>query len=57
MPRIKQTVVRTFPKGYTNAIESLDQHLNNGWIVVMCNPFYCEGKTGNEYILQKEVED
>lgn len=53
----KQVCVRTFPNGYCTTTDILDKYLNDGYIVVMCNTFYArDGRTGNEYILEKEVD-
>ena len=53
----KQVVVRTYPNNYMITTNFLENYLNNGYIVVMCNPFYCGDKKGNEYILEKEIEE
>lgn len=54
----KQVVVRTYPNGYIHTTNFLEKYLNNGYIVVMCNPFDCSrGQHGNEYILEKEIEE
>lgn len=53
----KQVVVRTYPNNYTHTTSFLEMYLNNGYIVVMCNPFDCGDKKGNEYILEKEIEE
>ena len=52
----RQKVVRTYPKGYTNPTKVLDEALSQGWLVVMSNPFECDGgkQKGTEYILEKE---
>ncbi|GAQ18006.1 5,10-methylenetetrahydrofolate reductase [Oceanobacillus picturae] len=53
----QQTTVRTYPKNFTNATTPLHQALNNGWVVVMSNPFDCgNGQQGTEYILEKDVD-
>lgn len=54
----KQKVVRTAPTeiGYwyqKDRMKYLEDALNNGYVVVMCNPI---GKD-LEYILEKEVEE
>lgn len=50
----KQKVVRTYPKGLTNPTTALNEALENGWKVVMSNPFDCgNGQKGTEYILEK----
>lgn len=61
---LKQCVVRTgfkdIPYGYAHAIDALEEKLNEGYIVSMCNKIvYKDGKGGEylEYILQKEVEE
>ena len=54
----KQVCVRTYPNTYIDSTNNLDEHLKQGYIVVMCNPFRTKnGMTGNEYILEKEVPD
>lgn len=53
----KQVVVRTYPTSYFNPTKLLGEYLKKGYIVVMCNPFYCDSKTGNEYILEKDFEE
>jgi len=50
----KQCVVRTYPMGWTNTTEHLEQKLADGYIVVMANPFDTKGKQGMEYILEKK---
>lgn len=55
---IKQCVVRTAPEDIgvwydKKRMQHLEEKLNKGWIVIMCNPI---GKN-LEYILQKEVKD
>jgi len=50
----KQYVVRTYPTGWTNTTERLEQKLADGYIVVMANPFDAKGKQGMEYILEKK---
>jgi hypothetical protein len=51
----QQKVVRTYPKNFTNATTLLKRALNDGWVVVMSNPFDCgKGQTGTEYILEKK---
>lgn len=53
----KQVCVRTYPMGYTTTTEYLERYLEKGYIVVMANTFYAKnGFTGNEYILEKEVD-
>lgn len=54
----KQVVVRTYPNNYIpTTTQRLERYLSEGYIVVMCNQFHCDGKFGNEYILEKEVEE
>ncbi|MFF2886699.1 hypothetical protein [Paenibacillus sp. NPDC057967] len=50
----RQRVVRTYPKGFTNPTAALSTALNEGWIVIISNPFDCgNGQIGTEYILEK----
>lgn len=52
----QQKVVRTYPKGWTNPTKALSDALNDGWVVVMSNPFDCGKDTkGTEYILEKVI--
>lgn len=51
----KQMVVRTYPKGYINATKALNDAFNDGFVVVMSNPFDCDnGTKGTEYILENK---
>lgn len=51
----KQVCVRTYPNNFTSTTESLDELLNSGYTVVMCNTFEANrDQKGNEYILEKE---
>ncbi|MRX70860.1 hypothetical protein GJU40_01595 [Bacillus lacus] len=53
-----QKVVRTFPKSWTNSTKKLTEALDQGWIVVMSNPFDCgDGTKGMEYILEKVMNE
>lgn len=50
----KQKVVRTYPNGYSRTTSMLEEALDNGWVVVMSNPFDCGNDyKGTEYILEK----
>ncbi|WP_161598856.1 hypothetical protein [Bacillus mesophilum] len=50
----QQKVVRTYPDGWINSTKALTVALNDGWVVVMSNPFDCgNGKKGTEYILER----
>ena len=50
----QQKTVRTYPTGFINPTKALNEALNDGWKVIMSNPFNCgNGKTGTEYILEK----
>lgn len=50
----QQKVVRTYPKNFTNNTKALTEALENGWKVLMSNPFDCgNGQQGTEYILEK----
>lgn len=52
---MKQTVIRTYPKTYSNPTKALSEALNEGWRVTHTNPFDCGyGLKGTEYILEKE---
>lgn len=55
----KQICIRTFPSSFINPTKTLNEYLQKGYIVVMCNPFSAEKPNayGNEYILEKEVAD
>jgi len=54
--RLKNCVVRTYGKGYSNPTENLSRKLIDGWIVKGCTPIMrADGKTEYiEYILEKE---
>lgn len=47
-----QRVVRTYPRGFTVTTGDLNNYLEHGYCVVMCN------KIGEclEYIVEKEIE-
>lgn len=50
-----QRIARTFPHGYPNEISNLEDLLNDGYTVVMCNRFETQDRqTGIEYIVEKE---
>ena len=51
---IRQAVVRTYPKGWTNTTERLTEYLNAGYTVAYITPI---GDGITEYIVTKEVED
>ena len=53
----KQKVIRTFPNNYNRPTNTLTEALNDGYLVVMCNPTYLEnGRTCLEYIVEKEIQ-
>lgn len=59
---IKQVCVRTTPEGYGKETATLNEFLLNGFKVVMVSNYFVDiiNKNiiyGNEYILQKEVDD
>ena len=49
-----QVVVRTYPKGWTNQMTSLQSYLSKGYKVVHITPLP-DGIT--EYIIEKEIKD
>lgn len=50
----QQKVVRTYPKGFTNATTALERSLEAGWLVRWANPFDVgNGQQGIEYILER----
>ena len=52
----EQKVIRTYPVGYGETTE-LQEALNNGFEVVMCNStYYTTGVTGLEYIVEREIK-
>lgn len=55
----KQIVVRTYPNGYRHTTGYLSDALQEGYAVVMANPFDLNNgkEKGTEYILEKESED
>ena len=56
----KQVAIRTYPNNYLNTnLQELQQYLNKGYLVVMCNKFSVnnKGQEGNEYILEKVEDD
>ena len=56
----KQKVVRTYPNNYTyttHTTDLLEEVLNEGYCVVMCNKITFKGNTEIlEYIVEKEEE-
>ena len=57
MTKVKQAVVRTYPKGWNITIGNLRDYLDQGYVVVMVNEFSTGKDKGLEYIVQKEIED
>lgn len=54
----EQKVVRTYPHNYSKTTEYLERYLEQGYQVVMVNPFDCgDDQKGMEYIVEKEIED
>ena len=53
----KQKVVRTYPNDWTHTIDHLQNAMNQGYCVVMCNKITFKDKTEVlEYIVEKEEE-
>lgn len=57
MSKVKQAVVKTYPKGWTMTIGDLRDYLNDGYTVVMVNEFSTGTDKGLEYIVQKVIEE
>lgn len=50
-----QKIIRTFPNGYTLAITRLEQALEEGFKVILCNSITSkDGTVCNDYIVEKE---
>ena len=53
----KQKVVRTYPNNWTHPTDNLQNAMNQGYCVVMCNKITFKDKTEVlEYIVEKEEE-
>jgi len=52
--RKRQMVIRTYPKGWTQTTNSLQNLLTDGWLVVHITPL--EGSI-TEYIVEKEIDE
>lgn len=51
----KQKVIRTYPKGWNHTIDILQNAMDEGYYVVMCNKITFVDKTEVlEYIVEKE---
>ena len=51
----KQKVVRTYPNNWTHTIDHLQNAMNQGYCVVMCNKITFKDNTEVlEYIVEKE---
>lgn len=51
----KQKVVRTYPNSWTHSIDNLQNAMNQGYCVVMCNKITFKDNTEVlEYIVEKE---
>ena len=51
----KQKVVRTYPNGWTHTTDNLQNAMNQGYCVVMCNKITFKDNTEVlEYIVEKE---
>ena len=53
----KQKVVRTYPNSWTHSTDNLQNAMNQGYCVVMCNKITFKDNTEVlEYIVEKEEE-
>ena len=50
----KQKVVRTYPNNWTHTIDHLQNAMNQGYCVVMCNKITFKDDEILEYIVEKE---
>ena len=53
----KQKVVRTYPNSWTHSTDNLQNAMNQGYCVVMCNKIIFKDKDNTEvleYIVEKE---
>lgn len=54
---VKQCIIRVFPHGWKNPTINLQQHLDNGWRVVMVTVIIDEsGNQVADYILEKTFD-
>ena len=53
----KQKVIRTYPSSWTHSTDNLQNAMNQGYCVVMCNKITFKDNTEVlEYIVEKEEE-
>ena len=55
----KQKVIRTYPKGWSHTTDLLQEAMDEGYCVVMCNKITFKDKDNTEileYIVEKEEE-